>query len=569
MRALPHRNTFVATTLASLLFVATGLPSARGTLDGGPRNVSVIVRAVAGAESRVEDTVVNLGGTVTARLDIINGFAAIVSRSALGMLHADTGVISATPDGTIAPTSSSYDPGSDANSMKQTLDSLGARSWWDHGYTGAGIDVAVIDSGVSPVPGLAGAGKLIYGPDLSLESQVPNLRNLDTFGHGTFMAGLIAGHDSTLTAPYGDAPASSYRGVAPDARIVSVKVATADGGTDVSQVIAAIDWVVQHAHDPGFNMRIINLSYGTDSLQPYALDPLAYAAEQAWLHGIVVVAAAGNQGHQESLGTEALADPAYDPYLLAVGASDPNGTPGLADDTVPEFSASVLPGVRGPDVVAPGSHVEGLRVPNSFIDVNHSDGRIGDSSARYFRGSGTSQAAAIASGAAALILQRYPKATPDQVKALLRNSAYALPLVGDVGAMGAGEMQLGAAYFLKLPAATQSFRRGHGYGSLDQARGSDHLTHDGVVLSGERDIMGTPFNAANMARLEARGTAWSGGTWNGKSWSGKSWSGNSWSGNSWSSKSWSGDCWSSKSWSGHGWSGNSWSGADWATGRWS
>jgi Heterodisulfide reductase, subunit A and related polyferredoxins len=98
--------------------------------------------------------------------------------------------------------------------------------------------VAVIDTGVSPVEGLATPGKVLNGPDLSIESQAPNLRYLDTFGHGTFMAGLIAGHDPELTVPYADAPPSAYRGIAPDARIVSVKVGTADGGTDVSQVIA-------------------------------------------------------------------------------------------------------------------------------------------------------------------------------------------------------------------------------------------------------------------------------------------------------------------------------------------
>src|SRR5580765_58902 len=131
--------------------------------------------------------------------------------------------------------------------------------------------------GVTPVQGLNSPGQVVYGPDLSLESQNPQLTNLDTNGHGTFMAGLIAGHDPSLTAPYSSAPASAYRGVAPDARIVSLKVGDADGGVDVSQVIAAIDWVVQHAQDPGFNIRVINLSYGTNSLQPYQKDPLAYA----------------------------------------------------------------------------------------------------------------------------------------------------------------------------------------------------------------------------------------------------------------------------------------------------
>ena len=114
---------------------------------------------------------------------------------------------------------------------------------------------------------------MIYGPDLSLESQAPNLTELDTFGHGTFMAGLIAGRDGAAAQPYDDDPATDYRGIAPDARIVSVKVATADGGTDVSQVIAGIDWVVQHAHDPGLNIRVLNLSYGTNSTQPYQRRP--------------------------------------------------------------------------------------------------------------------------------------------------------------------------------------------------------------------------------------------------------------------------------------------------------
>jgi serine protease AprX len=171
-----------------------------------------------------------------------------------------------------------YDPASDVNSMASTTDYTGAQAWWAAGYTGRGVDVAIIDSGVSPVDGLNTPGKVIYGPDLSLESQAPNLTNLDTFGHGTFMAGLIAGRDADLTAPYEQAPASAYRGMAPDARIVSIKVATADGGTDVSQVIAAIDWVVQHRNDDGMNIRVLNLSYGTNSSQWYGVDPLAYAA---------------------------------------------------------------------------------------------------------------------------------------------------------------------------------------------------------------------------------------------------------------------------------------------------
>src|SRR5262249_35115672 len=139
---------------------------------------------------------------------------------------------------------SDYDPAADPTSMANTTLLTGARDWWAAGYTGQGVDVALIDTGVARVDGLRN-GKVIYGPDLSLESQASNLRNLDTNGHGTFMAGLIAGRDPDFGSDYADAPPSDYLGMAPDARIVSLKVGVADGGVDVSQVIAAIDWVVQ------------------------------------------------------------------------------------------------------------------------------------------------------------------------------------------------------------------------------------------------------------------------------------------------------------------------------------
>src|SRR5438093_6509607 len=222
-------------------------------------------------------------------------------------------VLLTTPFAAVNVQAAGYDPASDVNSMASTTDYTGAQAWWAAGYTGQGVDVALIDSGVAPVQGLNSAGKVISGPDLSLESQAPNLANLDTFGHGTFMAGLIAGRDPGLTDAYETAPATAYRGMAPDARIVSIKVATADGGTDVSQVIAAIDWVVQHAHDTGMNIRVLNLSYGTNSSQSYVSDPLAYAAEAAWKSGIVVVASAGNLGVQPSHRPPGLATPAFHP----------------------------------------------------------------------------------------------------------------------------------------------------------------------------------------------------------------------------------------------------------------
>ncbi len=462
-----------------------------------------------------------------------------------------------------------YDPASDVNSMASTTDYTGAQGWWAAGYTGRGIDVALIDSGVVPVDGLNAPGKVIYGPDLSLESQAPNLTNLDTFGHGTFMAGLIAGRDAGLTAPYDQAPASAYRGMAPDARIVSLKVATADGGADVSQVIAAIDWVVQHHNDDGLNIRVINLSYGTNATQAYTVDPLAFAVEQAWNAGIVVVAAAGNSGFQVSHGAPALANPGYDREIIAVGASDSMGTTTLADDTVPSFSAAAKAGsARAPDFVVPGVHLQGLRVANSYIDTKVDAKTVLDD--RFMRGSGTSEAAAITSGAVALILDKYPNATPDQVKKLIKSTAYYMPACGKAGRMGSGELQLDRALSSSLPAfADQTWAPSTGTGTLELARGTDHLTRDGVVLTGEQDIFGQPFDSAAMAAAEAAGNSWSGGTWNGNSWSGSSWSGNSWSGSSWSGNSWSGNSWSGSSWSGNSWSGNSWSGNSWSGSSWS
>jgi serine protease AprX len=468
---------------------------------------------------------------------------------------------------------SGYNPAADQYSMQNITAADGVQAWWKAGYTGNGVDVAVIDTGVAPVPGLDGAGKVVHGPDLSFESQNPSLRYLDTNGHGTFVAGLIAGNDGL---------AGGYRGVAPGARIVSLKVGVADGGVDVSQVIAAIDWVVQHAHDPGLDIRVINLAYGTNSSQPYWIDPLAYAVEQAWKAGIVVVAAAGNTGSQDGWLSPGLADPAYDPQILAVGAADTMGTATPSDDEVASFSASARRcwfGCRTPDLVAPGAHLQGLRVPGSYIDQNNPQAALGD---RYFRGSGTSEATGFVSGAVALLLQKYPRATPDQVKDMLTSSCDHLGPEGwrrnfpayDRRQEGCGELDLN-----KLLSASPSSRAeqrnfpSRGTGSLEASRGSDHVAMNGVVLRGEQDIFGKPFDSAAMARLEAAGSSWSGGVWNGSTWTGSSWSGSSWSGSSWSGSSWSGSSWSDSLWSGSSWSGlwngSSWSGSSWSGSSWS
>jgi serine protease AprX len=466
----------------------------------------------------------------------------------------------------------SYDPATDPYSMASITTQAGATVWWSSGYTGAGIGVALIDTGVAPVNGLSSVGKVVYGPDLSLESQAPNLTNLDTNGHGTFMAGLIAGKDSALATPYASAPASQYRGMAPDARVLSMKVATADGGVDVTQVIAAINWVVDHKNDNGLNIRVLNLSYGTNSLQPYGVDPLSFAVERAWKSGIVVVAAAGNTGYQRGSGAPGMADPAYNPFVVGVGGYDSMGTALPNDDTMGTYSASSAgcgAKCKNPDVVAMGSHVQGLRVPNSFIDATHNEGRLGD---RYFRGSGTSEAAAMVSGAAALILQKYPALTPDQVKRFITDNAKKVP-GADSQAQGAGELNLTALASKAPTSYVQKFTNSNGGGPVEASRGSDHLTRDGVVLSGEKDIFGKPFVAGTAGSTWSggswSGSTWSGSTWSGSTWSGSTWSGSTWSGSTWSGSTWSGSTWSGSTWSGSSFSGSSWSGGTWATGTWS
>jgi serine protease AprX len=462
-----------------------------------------------------------------------------------------------------ATTVAGYDPATDPYSMANTAAITGATAWWNAGYTGQGVDVALIDTGVAPVAGLSGVGKVVYGPDLSLESQNPSFRYIDTNGHGTFMAGLIAGNST------------DYRGIAPGARLLSVKVGTADGGVDVSQMIAAVDWVVQHKNDNGMNIRVINLSYGTNSLQAAEIDPLSFAVERAWRNGIVVVAAAGNTGFQFGAGAPGLANPAYNRYVIAVGGYDAMGTSTTSDDVIGTYSASGnCYTCRYADLIAIGSHLQGLRVPGSFIDQNHPEGLLGTS---YFRGTGTSEAAALVSGSVALLLQKYPNLPPDQVKWWLETSASLLQVTSLSGA-GQGLLEVNLA---KMAGAAppvqyfvQSFTPATGTGTLEGARGTDRLTDNGVVLSGEQDIFGMPFNSSAMATLEAAGRSWSGGTWNGTAWTGGAWADAGWAGRSWSTaawtgRSWSGDAWAGRSWSANAWDGRSWSGLAWSGRSWS
>ena len=550
--------------LASILMLSLAPVQARSSSVASP-SVSVIVSHVEGAGHEVREAVDDLGGTVVRRLGIISSFEAKVPGDKVASLKRTPFVGSVTLNSSIRMLSHDddreYDPAQDISSMFSITEEItGASEFWKNGYTGDGVGVAMVDSGISPVPGLLTPGKVVNGPDLSFESQSRFLRHLDTFGHGTHMAGIIAGRDFSAPRWFQRGSSVPFLGMAPDAHVINVKVADANGATDVSQVIAAIDWVVQHRNDPDLSIRVLNLSFGTDGVQDYRLDPLAHAAEVAWRKGIVVVVAAGNGGY----GSNKLNNPAYDPYVLAIGGADANGTYDHSDDTIPSFS-SCGDATRGPDLVAPGKSVVSLRSFFSTADRLNPAARVGN---RFFRGSGTSQAAAVVSGAAALLIEQRPAVTPDQIKALLTSTANGLE-EASAACQGAGILDLREALGAPTPNAIQNHAVSTGLGSLDAARGSARITDEGVVLEGEIDVFGNAWDAASWAAKSWSGSAWTGGTWNGKSWTGSSWSGKSWSGKSWSAIDWLQGSWSGESWSGKSWSSKSWSGKSWSSDQWS
>ena len=363
-----------------------------------------------------------LGGRVEREIPLINGFSARVPRSAVHALRGTPGVLSVHADRRFKLRSTTDAPAAPSTTLDTLRGAVGAET-----VAGGRVDVALVDSGVSPDAALD--GHVVDGPDFSDDARVDGLRNLDAFGHGTHLAGIIAA-------------------VAPQARVVSVKVADHEGTTSLGQLLAGIDWTVRRGDRDGLDVRVMNLAFGAEVDGSYRNDPLAFAVERAWDEGLAVVTSAGNGGPD----SDSLDSPAYDPYVIAVGAEDSGGTATLADDGMALFSSrgSVT---RGPDVVAPGVAIVSTRVPGSFLDEAFPAARIGDG----FRGSGTSQAAAVVSGAAALLIGERSRLDPDEVKALLRSTARPLPGT-DASLQGAGVVNVLAASRSAVPPnARQSF----------------------------------------------------------------------------------------------------------------
>ncbi|HSK25043.1 MAG TPA: S8 family serine peptidase [Egicoccus sp.] len=573
------------TALAALTVAALPASAPADARD----DVRVNVQVASGSLAATAQLLAARGDTVTARLDTLDTLVVDVADGRVDAIGRLPGVVSAVPDGQVqltSPPRASRTAVPDANAtsgrgrklgldfegayadpapgvgLDHVAQAIGADDLWARGTTGRGVGVALLDSGVVPVPGLT-AGNVRNGPDLSFESQIEALAHLDTYGHGTHMAGIIAGNDAPARNAVGGFDlaevAGSHLGIAPDANLLSLKLATFDGATDVSQVLAAIDWVVQHKDDEGLNIRVLNLSFGTDGAQDYRHDPLAYAVEVAWRHGIVVVVSAGNDGD----GYGRLANPAVNPFVLAVGAADTNHTLLPADDTVTDFS-NRGDGVRNPDLVAPGRSVLSLRSPNSYIDVNNPQA---DVPARYLKGSGTSQSAAVVSGAVALLLQARPELSPDEVKYLLTSSA--MPIKGTAVEAGAGLVAVDRASRagIRGNGVIQAHESGTGTGSLEASRGSMYLGEGEDALVGEQTILGD-FDAATWAPLSLAGRTWRDGTWLGQEWTDACWCGDSWTGRTWRGLTWRADTWAGRTWRTDLWDGRTWRDSGWDGRTW-
>jgi subtilisin family serine protease len=300
------------------------------------------------------------------------------------------------------------------------------------GYTGAGVGVAVIDSGIVPWhDDLTSRASTLYPygnqrVSAFVDFVAGQLAPSDDDGHGTHVAGIIAGN--------GYDSSGRNAGVAPDADLVVLKVLDGNGNGTISRVIQALDWVLAN-HDQ-FNIRVVNLSVSAAVQESYWTDPLTLAAKRLVDAGISVVTAAGNLGHDgngEPL-YGGIGAPANAPWVLTVGASSTNGTTGRDDDTMASFSSrgpTYLDWAAKPDLVAPGVGTVSLAAPGSLLYEMRSDallaGTVSSIDLPYLSLSGTSMAAPVVTGTIAAMLQANPNLTPNALKAILQYTAQLYP----------------------------------------------------------------------------------------------------------------------------------------------
>ncbi len=410
----------------------------------------------------------------------------------------------------------------------------GATTLWSQGDTGQGQTVAVLDTGIAnSLPDFG--SRVVDGVDLSGEANPYQ----DSYGHGTFVAGLIASNGASSNG--------QYTGEAPGADLVSIKVAGSSGVTSEFTVIQGVLWAI--AHEKSDNISVLNLSLGVKPPSSAATDPLDLAVEAAWRSGIVVVTPSGNFGPDN--GT--ITSPGDDPLVITVGALDDGGGTNPANFSIAPFSGvgpTLYDGFFKPDIVASGRSVISLVAPNSTVLQQNPSSLIGTAN---FVGSGTSFSTAITSGMAALVLEAHPQLKPDDVKARLLLTASPGP-VGD------------------------PLVDGHGIANADHAVISQeiHLKQGGaiadVLLSDSTSLQSTwkvsTFNGAAWNGAAWNGAAWNGAAWNGAAWNGAAWNGSAWNGAAWNGAAWNGAAWNGAAWNGAAWNGAAWNGAAWNGAAW-
>jgi serine protease AprX len=369
---------------------------------------------------------------------VLDGFVVVYAApSALKALLSVSGVEAISLDRLVGPTMSISDKAMAADQARAATGGLLLGLLGDPAVSGKGVGVAVVDSGIASHVRLTGKVKV------SVNFAGGESDAGDAFGHGTHIAGIIAGAASSTN------PTSLYKsGIAPGAHLINVRVLGRSGMGYSSDVIAGIQWVV--ANRTKYSIRVMNLSLGHPVVAPCALDPLCLAAERAVAAGLVVVASAGNSGKDAEgrpvLGS--ISTPGNGPSVLTVGAINTWNTVSRADDTVTTYSSRGPTrydmGVK-PDVVAPGNKIVSLAAAGSYLASTYSDLHVaGSGTNAYMRMSGTSMAAAMVSGGAALLLESEPTLTARQLKVTLQMTASAMHREG-LMASGTGSVNLHAA----------------------------------------------------------------------------------------------------------------------------
>ncbi len=508
MKANPRDNfpVIVQTTLPNLKGKTNslGMPN---LADIGGGDEKKALREVNSQRTKwLADRIAKVGGIVRNHLPIVGGSSTRLSADAIGRLSREPFVSFIQLDRKMKPMGS---PGE----LSLYTKIIHASDVWAQGINGQGISVAVLDSGVAAADDLSlPASRIVASVDFTGQP-APG----DPGGHGTHVAGIIAGN--------GTDSAQARMGVAPAAKIVDVRVIQSDGTADLSSIIAGIQWVVQNRKT--YNIRVMNLSFGADSTIPYRDDVLASTVEMAWANGIVVVTAAGNGGPNP--GT--VVTPGSDPFVITVGALDDNGTLATTDDSLAVFSSHgpTVDGFQKPDVLAPGRKIVSLRVPKSFLDILLPD-RITDSN--YFRLSGTSMSSPVVAGTAALILQKNPNLKPNQVKALLMQTAHKVSGATDPNSGGAGLIDA----YLSV----------NGIPSTNANRGITPA--DSFARATYPILKGIPL-ASLWRDPNYKGINWSNITWDNITWDRTTWENITWDNITWDNITWSNITWDNITWS--------------------